>query len=76
MLIKMRKTLAVVFKLLEASLTPDTENDCTTIFAADVAANPPVTVSSFEVRFPTYLVVEISRGCTLANDSGLMGRNC
>ena len=57
-------------------MTPDTDADCTTIFVADVAANPPATVSSLEMRIPTYLVIHISWECTLANDSGLMGRNC
>ena len=74
MLIKMRKTLAVVFKLLEASLTPNSNADCAIISTVDVVANPPAPVPYLEMRIPTALVIQQSRECTLDNVSGLMGR--
>ena len=76
MWIQMGQTWASMFELLEPSSTPDAEADCATISAADVAADPPATASSLEVRIPTDLVIQRLRGCTVANALGLMGRNC
>ena len=49
--------------------------DCAVISASDAAADPPLTVSSLEVRIPVDTAIQQLQGCTLANDPGLMGHN-
>ena len=43
--IQMGQTWSIVFKFLVSSLTPDADADCTTISAADAAADTPATAS-------------------------------
>ena len=76
MWIHMGQTWASMLEFLAPSSTPDADTDCATISAADVAADPPVTASSLEVRIPAALAIQRLWGCTMANDLGLMGRNC
>ena len=56
-------------------MMPDSDTDCAVISAAGGKADPPTTVSSLEVRIPADLVIQLFRGCTLANASGLMRRS-
>ena len=63
----MGQTWASMFEFLEPSSNPDAESACATISAADIAADPPTTASSLEVRIPTALAIQRSLGCTLAN---------
>ena len=69
MWIQMGQTWASMFEFLEPSPTPDADADadCDTISIAEVAADPPATVSSLEVRIPTALVIQILQGCTFTN---------
>ena len=76
MCIHMGQTWAIMFEFLDLSSNPDADAYCATISAADVTDDPCVTASSLGVRTPTALAIQVLRGCTLANDLGLMGSNC
>ena len=58
MWIQMGKTWAGMFNLLEDSLMPDDDADCSAISAADVADHPPKTASYLKVRIPTAMVIK------------------
>ena len=75
MYIEMGKTWVSTFKFLEASSTLDADADGAEISVTDGTADTPATASSLEVSIPIALVQQ-SWGCTLANASGLTGRNC
>ena len=64
MWIQMGQTWAIIFEFLETYSTPDADTDCARVSAADVAADPPATVSSLEVRIPTVLAIQQLRECT------------
>ena len=67
MWICMGQAWASMFEFLKPSSTPDSDDDCARISAADVVAGPPRTRSSLEVRIPTSLAIQHLRGCTLAD---------
>ena len=58
MWIQMGNIWAVMFKLLEPPSTLDADADCATISASDVAADPPKTASSVEVRTLTAITIQ------------------
>ena len=64
-----------MFKFLEASSTPDTDNDCGAVPTVDVKADTTAAASYLKVSISTAMLIQRTRLCTLANASGLMGRN-
>ena len=51
----------------------DAASDCVALYVVDVTDYPLVTASSLEVRIYEALVIQQSRGCTLAKTSIIMG---
>ena len=70
----MGQTWDIMFDFLKPSSTLDPDNDCATISAADVLADPLATASLLEVRIPKALAIQQLWGCTFANDLGVMGQ--